>query len=142
MDISAKIPLKTASIVVMALAVLDLTLVSVVLFVPGILTTAPWLIFIAGDLSPITGWPVGTLIIFIVIGTALDVAYFIVGLRGLKRCGDPAQSGFFIIAGFVIGVLSLSGMFITFTFEDAALLAAAILYVAGGFMHKKARKRR
>ena len=142
MDATAKPLLKTASIVIMALAVLDAAVVSVMLFVPGALASAPWLSFIAGDLSPTAGWPFATLLLFVAIGTAMDVTYFIVSLRGLKRCGDPAQSGFFIVAGFVLGALSLAGIFISFTFEDAAMLAAAILYVVGGFLHKSAWERR
>ena len=79
------------------------------------------------------------LVIFIVllIIAAIDL---VAGIVGVKQCGDPAKSMFFIVFGFILGGLTLISFLTNFQIGNLLGLVMPVLFIVGGFMNKNATK--
>ena len=65
-----------------------------------------------------------------------SVAMLVIGIMGLKRCGDPSKAMFFIVTGIILCVLNLVSMILNFDWSSLIAFALPILYIVGGFLNK------
>ncbi len=91
-----------------------------------------------GDISAMLGGAVGFLLfIILLIPAAVDL---IVGILGLKKCDDASKANFFIVFGFILGILALISVITAFTVMSLLGLVLPVLLIVGGFMNKNAAK--
>ena len=72
----------------------------------------------------------------------VSVLELILGIVGLKKCGEPSQAGYFITTGIVLSVLSLVSMIVGiagsgFTLTSLIGFVLPVLYIVGGYMNRK-----
>ena len=91
-----------------------------------------------GDYSALLGGAIG-IVLFIVflILAAIDL---VAGIVGIKQCGDPSKSMFFIVFGFILGGLSLISFITNFQVGNLIGIIMPALFVVGGFLNKNAAK--
>jgi len=77
----------------------------------------------------------GALFVIFLILAAVDL---VIGIIGVKQCGDPSKALFFIIVGFILGGLTLISLIVAFSVWNLLGLVMPVLYIVGGFMNKKA----
>lgn len=85
----------------------------------------------------------GILIVGTIIMIIVSVLELVLGIIGLKKCGDPSQANFFIVSGIILCVLALVSLIFSIAgggFNVTSLIGFVlpILYIVGGFMNKKA----
>lgn len=96
----------------------------------------------AGDLSAVAGAMTGLLTIAIIIGLVASLLELIIGIIGLKKCGDPAQAGFFVATGIILCIVQLITIVLTMisggSFPVFSLIGfiLPILYIVGGNQNK------
>lgn len=66
----------------------------------------------------------------------------ILGIVGLKKCGDPEKAGYFITTGIVLCILSLISMILGiagsgFSITSLIGFVLPILYIVGGTMNRR-----
>jgi hypothetical protein len=86
---------------------------------------------------------VGILVVAILIALVGGVLDLVLGIIGLKKCGDPSKAGYFITVGIILCVLSLISMIVSAAsgnFQITSLIGFVlpILYIVGGTQNKKA----
>jgi len=130
MDAPGKTLLKVVSILYIIFGAVCALLMILSLFL------GPLLASLAGDVFGAFGALLGgALFIVFLIPAAVDL---IVGIIGLKQCGDPSKASFFIIVGFVLGGLMLISLFSAFSVWNLISLVLPVLYIIGGYRNKKA----
>lgn len=122
-----------------------LKVVSILFIVFGAIAVVISLIAVLGSavLTAYTGglggiFLIGTILMLIV--SALDL---VLGIIGIKKCGDPSQAGYFIVTGIVLCALSLVSLIMSiastgFDVTSFVGFVLPILYIVGGNMNKKA----
>lgn len=83
------------------------------------------------------------LLIATILMLIVSVVELVIGIVGLKKCADPSQSGFFIVTGIILCVLSLISLVLSIagsSFSATGLIGFVlpILYIVGGSMNKNA----
>ena len=130
MDAPGKTMLKVVSILYIIFGAICVLLMLLSLFI------GPLLASLAGDMFGLFGGLLGgALFIVFLIPAAVDL---VVGILGLRFCDNPAKSTFFIVVGFILGILMLISLFGAFSIWNLIGLAMPVLYIIGGFMNKKA----
>ena len=91
-----------------------------------------------GDYSALLGGAIGVVlfIVFLILA-AIDL---VVGIIGIKQCGDPSKATFYIVFGFILGGLSLISFLTNFMVGNLIGVILPVLLIVGGFMNKKAAK--
>lgn len=117
-----------------------LKVVSILFIVFGAIATLVSLIGLFGSavLAAATYRLAGILVVAMVIALISSVLELIVGIIGLKRCEDPAQSGFFIVTGIILCALMLISLIMSFSFMSLIGFVLPILFIVGGMMNKNA----
>jgi hypothetical protein len=77
----------------------------------------------------------GALFVIFLIPAAVDL---VVGIIGVRQCGEPSKASFFIITGFILGGLTFISLISSFSVWNLLGLVMPVLYIVGGFMNKKA----
>lgn len=123
-----------------------LKVVSILFIIGGALVLLLSLLAVGVTIAAIS--LIGGLAILAVVGTILLIIVgaleLILGIVGLKKCGDPAQGGYFITTGIILCALSLVSIILglvgggTFDVSGAIGFVLPILYIVGGNMNKKA----
>lgn len=72
--------------------------------------------------------------VLLVIGSLIE---FIIGIMGLKRSGDKSSANFFVVTGYILGILMLIIMIMNFTAWSLIGFVLPVLYIVGGYMLKK-----
>ena len=85
----------------------------------------------------------GILMAATVILLIVSVLELILGIVGLRKCGDPGKAGYFITTGIVLSILSLIPLVINFSYSGFSLTSLIgfvlpILYIVGGAMNRSA----
>ena len=85
----------------------------------------------------------GILLLATILLLVVSVLEFVLGIVGLKRCGDPTKAGFFIVSGIILCALSLISLIIglaygSFQFTGLIGFVLPALYIIGGLQNKKA----
>jgi len=130
MNAPGKTLLKVVSIIYIVIGAFCALLMILSLFLGSLLASLANNIF--GALGGILG---GALFIVFLIPAAADL---IVGIIGVKFCGDPSKASFFIVVGFIMGGLMLISLFGAFSIWNLLGLVLPILYIIGGYRNKKA----
>jgi len=130
MNAPGKTMLKVVSIIYIVIGAICALLMILSLFLGSLLASLANNIF--GALGGILG---GALFIVFLIPAAADL---IVGIIGVKFCGDPSKASFFIVVGFIMGGLMLISLFGAFSIWNLLGLVLPILYIVGGFMNRNA----
>lgn len=137
-----------------------LTVVSILFIISGALTTVITLISLLSILNAAFSSPNGfsdallslspenaalggfafSILILLFSGSVLDL---IIGIIGLKKCGNPDKAGFFIITGIILCALSLVSLILTtlnlsFVVTNLIGFVLPMLYIIGGILKKKA----
>jgi hypothetical protein len=73
-------------------------------------------------------------LIIAIVGCLLEL---ILGIVGLKKCGDASQANFFIVCGIILCALQLVSMIMSFSVISLVGFVLPILYIVGGSMNKK-----
>lgn len=122
-----------------------LKVVSILFIIGGALVTLLSIFAVFGSiaLAAYVGGPAGILVVASIVSLIVGVLELILGIIGLKKCGDPAQSGFFIVTGIILCVLALISLILSIaggSFSVGGLIGFVlpILYIVGGNMNKKA----
>lgn len=63
----------------------------------------------------------------------------IIGFMGFKKSDDASQGGFFIAAGYALGVLMLLSMIMSFSAWNLIGFLLPVMYIVGGYMMRVAR---
>lgn len=63
----------------------------------------------------------------------------IIGFMGFKKSDDNSQGGFFIAAGYALGVLMLFSMILSFSAWNLIGFLLPVMYIVGGYMMRVAR---
>jgi len=130
MNAPGKTMLKVVSIIYIVIGAICALLMILSLFLGSLLASLANNIF--GALGGILG---GALFIVFLIPAAADL---IVGIIGVKFCGDPSKASFFIVVGFIMGGLMLISLFSAFSVWNLISLVLPVLYIIGGYRNKKA----
>lgn len=69
---------------------------------------------------------------------ASGVLDLILGILGLKKCGDPAQANYFIVCGIVLCIVPFISMVMSFQITSLIGFVLPALYIVGGYMNRKA----
>ncbi len=80
-------------------------------------------------------WIGGIIFVVLLLIAAVDIT---IGIIGVKQCGNPSASLFFIITGFILGALSLISVIGAFGWNVVSL-AMPVLFIIGGFMNQNAK---
>lgn len=85
----------------------------------------------------------GILMIATIIALLSSVLDLVLGIVGLKKCGDPSKAGYFIVVGIILCILSLISLVIGITNDGFSVVSLIgfvlpVLYIVGGSMNKKA----
>jgi hypothetical protein len=89
--------------------------------------------------SAAAGTAVGVILaIAAILLLAAGVLDLVLGIMGLKKCGDPAQANYFIICGIVLCVVPFISMVMSFQITSLIGFVLPALYIVGGYMNKKA----
>lgn len=123
-----------------------LKVVSILFIIFGAIATIISLIAVLGAaaLTAYAGELAAVLMIGMILLLVVSVLELILGIVGLKKCGDPAKAGFFIVTGIVLCALSLLSIILTLTnggtfdVTGGVGFILPILYIVGGSMNKKA----
>ncbi len=84
----------------------------------------------------------GILMVAMVVALISSVLELILGIIGIKKCGDPSKAGYFIVVGIILVVISFVPLIIGITsggfiWTSLVSFVLPILYIVGGFMNKK-----
>jgi len=90
---------------------------------------------VSTGVAAVTGGVLGFMVILSLAG---HVITFIIGILGMKKADDPGQANFFIVTGFIIGIIQLIALISSFGFITFIALILSLLYIIGGFMNKNA----
>jgi len=82
----------------------------------------------------------GILVILSALLIVICAVEVIVGILGLKKCGDPLQYNYFIIAGIIFCVFAGLNLLSGVRLGSLVGLVAPVLYVVGGNQNKNARR--
>lgn len=121
-----------------------LKVVSILFIVFGAIALVVSIIAVIGSIAAAS--LIGILAILIVASVLMLIVSaleLIIGIIGLRKCGDPAQGGFFITTGIILCVLSLISLILSIAgggFDITSLIGFVlpVLYIVGGSMNKKA----
>ncbi len=122
-----------------------LKVVSILFIIFGAISTIVSLLALIGS-AAITAY-LGDLGIILIIATILmliaSVLELVLGISGLKKCGDPAKAGFFITTGTILCALTLISMIMNiasagFSITSLIGFVLPVLFIVGGSMNKKA----
>lgn len=78
--------------------------------------------------------------IFLLISSVLEL---VLGIVGVKKCGDPSKAGYFIVTGILLCMFSVLSIILSaaggsFAWTGCIGFVLPILYIVGGNMNKKA----
>lgn len=129
--------------------------VSILFIIGGVTFTAITIIMLALNIFPgmtselgafaalFSSISIASIALILVIAT--NVIQLIIGIIGLKKCGDPLKAQFFIITGLILFILALAGIILSIMDEKFSFLSLIvisfvlpILYIVGGVQNKKA----
>jgi hypothetical protein len=110
-----------------------LKVVSIIFIIFGAIATILSLIAVFG--SALLGGLFIFAAILALIGAVLEL---VVGIIGLKKCGDPAQAMFFIVSGIILCAINLISMVMYFQVSSLIGFVLPVLFIVGGFMNKNA----
>jgi Ca2+/Na+ antiporter len=111
-----------------------LKIISVIFIIFGVIATVVSVIALITSTGLGTGWVIASIILL-----AASVIELIIGFMGLKKSDDPSQSNFFIVTGFVLGILMFVSMIMNFSAWNLIGFALPVLYIVGGYMMRSAR---
>jgi hypothetical protein len=111
-----------------------LKIISVIFIIFGVIATVVSVIALITSTGLGAMWVVASVILL-----AASVAELIIGFVGLKKSDDASQSNFFIVTGFVLGILMLISMILGFSAWNLIGFALPVLYIVGGYMMRGAR---
>jgi len=116
-----------------------LKVVSILFIIFGAIATIVTIIGLVGAaaLSAVTGGVTGLLTIALIILVISSVGELVVGIMGLKKCGDTSKANFFIVTGIIFAVLALVSTIMFFQVTSLIGFVLPILYIVGGFLNKK-----
>lgn len=117
-----------------------LKVVSILFIIFGAIATVISIFGLVGSayLSAVSLGLAGILVvatIIALIGSALEL---VLGIVGLKKCDNPSQANFFIVAGIVLCVLNLVSLIMSFNVATLIGFVLPILYIVGGVQNKNA----
>jgi hypothetical protein len=122
-----------------------LKVVSILFIIFGAIAFIVSLLAVLGSaiVTAYTAGAAGILLAASIVMLVASVLELVIGIMGLKKCGDPAQGGFFITTGIVLCIIALISMILTivggsFGWTGVVGFALPILYIVGGNMNKKA----
>lgn len=97
----------------------------------------------SNELAEVSGLFGSLVSIALILGIITSVIQLIIGIIGLKKCGDPSQAQFFIVTGIILCLLSLVSIILSavggdFQFTGVIGFVLPILYIVGGLQNKKA----
>jgi hypothetical protein len=100
-----------------------LKIISVIFIIFGVIATVVSVIALITATGLGAGWVVASIILL-----ASSVIELIIGFVGLKKSDDPSQANFFIVTGFVLGILMLISMIMSFSAWNLIGFALPVLY--------------
>ena len=111
---------------------LFLKAISIIFIVFGAIATIVSIIALINLSGAGTGWVVGTVLLLISSLVAL-----IIGIVGLKKSEDPSEANFFIFTGFILGIMMLISLVMSFSIWNLIGFVLPVLYIIGGYMQRK-----
>ena len=117
-----------------------LKVVSILFIIFGAIATILSIVGLLGSayLSSLAFGLGGILVVAMVIALIGSALELVLGIVGLKKCDNPAQANFFIVAGIVLCVLNLVSMIMSFSVTSLIAFVLPILYIVGGVQNKNA----
>lgn len=112
-----------------------LKIISVIFIIFGVIATVVSVIALITTSGLGVGWTIASVILL-----ASSVIELIIGFVGLKKSDDPSQANFFIVTGFVLCILMLISMIMSFSAWNLIGFALPVLYIVGGYMLRGAQK--
>lgn len=109
-----------------------LRVISIIFIVFGAISTIFSIIALIGTAVIGTGFIIATVLLLI-----SSLIELIIGIVGLKKSGDPSDANFFIVTGFILGILMLISMIMNFSGWSLIGFVLPVLYIVGGYMLKK-----
>ncbi len=106
---------------------------SVVLVIFGVIATVVSIIALINSMGYGAIWVVATILLLI-----SSVAELIIGIMGLRKSDDKSEANFFIITGFVLVILMIISLIMSFSAWNLIGFLLPILYIVGGYMLKNA----
>jgi hypothetical protein len=110
-----------------------LKVISVIFIIFGVIAVIASLIALFTLSGLGTAWVVATIILLI-----SSLIELIIGIIGYKKSEDPGESNFFIITGFVLGILMLISLVMSFSVWNLIGFILPVLYIIGGYMLRSA----
>ena len=117
-----------------------LKVVSILFIIFGAILTVVSLVGLLGSayLTAVSYGLAGILVVAMVIALIGSALELVLGIIGLKKCDDPSQANFFIVAGIVLCVLNLVSMIMSFSVTSLIAFVLPILFIVGGVQNKNA----
>jgi len=110
-----------------------LKVISVIFIIFGVIAVIASLIALFTLSGLGTAWVVATIILLI-----SSLIELIIGIIGYKKSADPGESNFFIVTGFVLGILMLISIVMSFSVWNLIGFILPVLYIIGGYMLRSA----
>lgn len=110
-----------------------LKVISVIFILFGIISVIVSLIALINIAGLGTGWVVATIIVLV-----SSLIELVIGILGYKKSGDSGEARFFIITGFVLGIILLISLVLSFSVLTLIGFALPVLYIVGGYMLRNA----
>jgi hypothetical protein len=122
-----------------------LKVVSILFIVFGAIAFIVSLLAVLGS-AVVTAYTAGLASILLIASIVMmlaSVLELVIGIIGLKKCGDPAQGGFFVTTGSILCIVALISLILriaggSFGWTGFVGFVLPILYIVGGVMNKKA----
>ncbi len=117
-----------------------LKVVSILFIIFGAIATVVSIFGLIGSawLSAATMGLGGILVVGMVIALLGSALELVLGIVGIKKCDDPSQANFFIVAGIVLCAINLVSMIMYFSVTGLIAFVLPILYIVGGIQNKNA----
>jgi len=133
MDTPGRGILKVVSILYIILGGIFALMAVLALFLSA--TIAAWMSGMLGGLGAIAG---GVLFVVLLIPAAVDLT---IGILGVKYADDPHKTGYFIVTGYILAVLSLIMLIMGFSVWGLIMFILPVLFIVGGYMNRSAVRR-
>ena len=106
--------------------------ISIIFIVFGVIAAIVSIIALINLSGVGTIWVVGTVLLLI-----SSLIELIIGIVGLKKSDDPSEASFFIVTGFILGIMMLISLVMSFSVWNLIGFALPVLYIIGGYMLRK-----
>ncbi len=85
----------------------------------------------------------GILLVLVLVSLAISVLDLVLGIVGLKKCGDPSKASYFITVGIILCVISLITLIMNASYDRFRITSLIsfilpVLYIVGGVQNNRA----